>query len=44
MNATITHPATGLRLDYRRCIDEQVRIMAGVIRGKLEGYTPMVLR
>jgi CRISP-associated protein Cas1 len=44
MNATVTHPTTGLRLDYRRCIDEQVRIMAGVIRGKLEGYTPMVLR
>jgi len=44
MNAAVTHPATGRRLDYRRCIDEQVKIMASVIRGKQASYTPMVLR
>ncbi|MGH8472531.1 MAG: CRISPR-associated endonuclease Cas1, partial [Gammaproteobacteria bacterium] len=44
MNAAVTHPATGRRLDYRRCIDEQVQIMASVIRGKQPSYTPMVLR
>ncbi|MGH8542967.1 MAG: CRISPR-associated endonuclease Cas1 [Gammaproteobacteria bacterium] len=44
MNAAVTHPATGRRLDYRRCIDEQVKILASVIRGKQVSYTPMVLR
>ncbi|MGH8535545.1 MAG: hypothetical protein ACREXM_03560 [Gammaproteobacteria bacterium] len=44
MNAAVTHPVTGRRLDYRRCIDEQVQIMASVIRGKQASYTPMVLR
>ncbi len=44
MNAVVTHPDTGLRLDYRRCIDEQARIMASVIRGARERYTPMVPR
>ncbi len=44
MNAAVTHPTTGRRLDYRRCIDEQVQIMASVIRGKQPAYTPMVLR
>lgn len=44
MNAAVTHPATGRRLDYRRCIDEQVQIMASVIRGKQASYRPMVLR
>ncbi|MGH8651584.1 MAG: CRISPR-associated endonuclease Cas1 [Gammaproteobacteria bacterium] len=44
MNAAVTHPATGQRLDYRRCIDQQVQIMASVIRGKQPCYTPMVLR
>lgn len=43
-NAAVTHPVTGRRLDYRRCIDEQVKIMASVIRGKQPSYTPMVLR
>lgn len=44
MNAPVTHPATGLRLDYRRCIDQQARIMARVIRGGQERYTPMMPR
>ena len=44
MNAAVIHPGTGLRLGYRRCIDEQVQILARVIRGARDGYMPMVLR
>ncbi|MCB1809947.1 MAG: CRISPR-associated endonuclease Cas1, partial [Candidatus Competibacteraceae bacterium] len=44
MNATVTHPLTGLQLDYRRCIDQQVQLMAAVIRGRRERYQAMVLR
>ncbi|NJN47573.1 MAG: CRISPR-associated endonuclease Cas1 [Candidatus Competibacteraceae bacterium] len=44
INATVTHPLTGLRLDYRRCIDQQVQLLAAVIRGRQERYQAMVLR
>ena len=44
MNATVTHPLSGLQLDYRRCIDQQVQLMASVIRGRRESYQAMVLR
>ena len=44
MNATVTHPASGMHLDYRRCMDQQVQMMASVVRGKRARYTPMVLR
>lgn len=44
MNATVTHPLTGQRLDYRRCIDQQIQLMAAVIRGRREHYQAMVLR
>jgi len=44
MNASITHPSSGLKLDYRRCIEHQVNLLARVIRGVEQRYVPMVLR
>ena len=44
MNSAITHPSTGLKLDYRRCIEHQVNLLARVIRGVEERYVPMVVR
>ena len=44
LNASITHPVSKLRLDYRRCIEHQVRELARVIRGRQAVYRPMVLR
>ena len=44
LNTSLRHPVTGLRLDYRRCIEHQVNHLAAVIRGKEPVYRPMVLR
>ena len=44
LNAPIRHPVSGLQLDYRRCMEHQVRHLAAVIRGREEAYIPMVLR
>jgi CRISPR-associated protein Cas1 len=44
LNAAVTHPVSGLKLDYRRCIEHQVQELAAVIRGRQTRYRPMVLR
>lgn len=44
LNASITHPNSGLHLDYRRCIEHQVQELAAVIRGRRSRYRPMVVR
>lgn len=44
LNTTITHPVRQLRLDYRRCIEHQVRELVSVIRSRRPEYRPMVLR
>ncbi|MDD2466495.1 MAG: group II intron reverse transcriptase/maturase [Desulfobulbus sp.] len=44
MNAAVTHPVSGLHLDYRRCMEQQVRELAAVVRGRQERYRPMILR
>ena len=44
MNAAVTHPGTGQRLDYRRCMEQQVQALAAVVRGRREDYVPMMLR
>ena len=44
LNSAVTHPVSKLKLDYRRCIEQQVRELAGVIRGRRARYRPMVLR
>ena len=44
MNDPLTHPVTGLHLDYRRCIEAQVQALAAVVRGRQDKYMPLVLR
>lgn len=44
LNAPIKHPVSGLRLDYRRCLEHQVLHLASVIQGREARYTAMVLR
>lgn len=43
-NTAIIHPHSGLKLDYRRCIEHQIRQLAAVIRGEQDGYQPFVIR
>ena len=43
-NAPIRHPLSGLKLDYRRCMEHQVQRLAAVIRGTEPHYQAMVLR
>jgi len=44
LNASITHPVSHQKLDYRRCMEHQVRQLAAVIRGRQERYQAMVLK
>ena len=44
LNAPLTHPNSGLRLDYRRCLEHQVHHLASVIQGREPRYRAMVLR
>jgi CRISPR-associated protein Cas1 len=44
MATQITHPQTGLVVDYRRCLDLQVCQMMDWIRGEVQEYTPMRIR
>ena len=44
LNSAITHPGTGIQLDYRRCMEYQVQQLAAVIRGMKTDYQAMVLR
>ena len=44
MNSALTHPVSGLHLDYRRCIETQIKSMAAVIRGQSESYQAVILR
>jgi len=44
MNSPITHPHSGLKLDYRRCLEHQIASLAAVIQGREERYHPLVLR
>ena len=44
MNASIAHPSTMVKSDYRRCIQYQIQQLIAVIRGKQAEYEPMVLR
>ena len=44
LNASLTHPNSGLKLDYRRCIEHQVNHLAAVIRGNQTDYQAIVLR
>jgi len=44
MNSFVTHPSTGYRVDYRRCIDLQVQGLKRFIVGKDSKYQPMCIR
>lgn len=43
-NAQLRHPVSGLRLDYRRCIEHQTNHLAAVIRQTTPSYQAMILR
>ncbi len=44
MLTQVTHPHTGIVVDYRRCLDLQVCQMADWIRGNVAAYQPMRIR
>ncbi len=44
LNSALTHPVSGLKLDYRRCMEHQVNHLAAVIRGREACYQPLILR
>jgi CRISPR-associated protein Cas1 len=44
LNSSVTHPQTGLSLDYRRCMEYQAQLLAEAIRGKAAGYQALQLR
>lgn len=44
LNSAITHPGTGIQLDYRRCMEYQVQHLTQVIRGTETDYQAMVPR
>lgn len=44
LNAAVTHPQTGLKIDYRRAIAHQAKSLAAVLRGHQDQYHPFVLR
>jgi CRISP-associated protein Cas1 len=44
MNSPMTHPHTGFKVDYRRCINLQVMEVARCIRGEAPEYRPMEVR
>jgi CRISPR/Cas system-associated endonuclease Cas1 len=41
MNSRMTHPHTGFKVDYRRCINLQIMEMVRCIKGETEQYRPM---
>ncbi len=44
LNAPIIHPVSGLKLDYRRCIEHQINQLAAVIRDVRPAYQAMAIR
>jgi hypothetical protein len=44
MLTQVTHPHTGIVVDYRRCLDLQVCQMSDWIRGEAEEYKAMKIR
>ena len=44
LNSAVTHPVSGLKLDYRRCIEHQVNHLAAVVRLRVPVYQAVVLR
>ena len=43
-NTTVTHPNTGLKIDFRRCIEHQAQHLSRHIRDKEPDYQPIIFR
>ena len=43
-NETITHPVFKYKIDFRRAIELQVRLLAKCLMGEIETYTPLTVR
>ena len=43
-NETITHPVFKYKIDFRRAIELQVRLLAKYLMGEIETYTPLTIR
>ncbi len=44
LDTEVRHPVFGYRISYRRVLDVQARLLAGVLVGELPEYLPMVTR
>jgi len=44
LDTSIVHPIFRYKISYRRVLDVQARILAAVVLGELDTYTPMVTR
>lgn len=44
LNSAVTHPISGLKLDYRRCIEHQVNHLAAVVRQREQTYQAVIMR
>lgn len=44
VNSTITHPLFGYQVSYRRALELQFRLLARVLTGEIESYTPFMTR
>ena len=44
MNSRLHHPVSGLKLDYRRCIEHQINHLVAVLRQTTATYQAMILR
>ncbi len=44
LDTKIRHPVFGYRVSYRRVLDLQVRMLAALLLGDIDEYTPMVTR
>jgi CRISPR-associated protein Cas1 len=44
LNEEITHPVFGYRVNYKRCIELQVRLCAKYLTGEIAEYPPFLVR
>jgi CRISPR-associated protein Cas1 len=44
LETQVEHPVSGDRTTYRRCLELQVRQMAGMVLGKVKGYVPVTIK
>jgi len=44
LDTQVRHPTFGYQISYRRVMDVQARVLAAVMVGELDSYTPMTTR